>query len=116
MRSGVALVHDYFVQDGGAERVALELARIFPDAPVFTSFFEADVFGDRLDPARVKTWPLQGRVDPARFRSLLPLYPAWFSSLDLRTYELVVSSSSAFAKAARTSRRAQHVAYIHTPM
>ena len=116
MVAGVALVHDYFVQDGGAERVALELARLFPDAPVFTSFYDANVFGDRLDPARVRTWPLQGRVDPGHFRSLLPVYPAWFSALDLRGFELVVSSSSAFAKAARTSRRAHHVAYIHTPM
>jgi glycosyltransferase involved in cell wall biosynthesis len=113
---GVALVHDYFVQDGGAERVALELAHMFPSAPVFTSFFDADVFGDRLDPARVHTWPFQGRLKPERFRSLLPFYPAWFSALDLRGYELVVSSSSAFAKAVRTSRRAHHVAYIHTPM
>ena len=64
---------------------------------MFTSFFVAEVFADRLDPARVHTWPLQGRVDPQRFRSLLPLYPAWFSALDLRRYELVISSSSAFA-------------------
>ncbi len=116
MRGGVALVHDYFIQDGGAERVALELARLFPGAPVFTSFFDAGVFGDRIDPARVTTWPLQGRVDPQRFRMLLPLYPAWFSALDLRRFDLVVSSSSAFAKSVRTSRRAHHVAYIHTPM
>ena len=47
---------------------------------------------------------------------LLPLYPAYFSALDLRRYDLVVSSSSAFAKAMRTSRRHVHVAYIHAPM
>lgn len=116
MPAGVALVHDYFVQDGGAERVALDLARLFPDAPVYTSFFDATAFGDRLDPARVRAWPLQGRVGRLGFRSLLPLYPAWFAALDLRGYELVVSSSSAFAKAARSSRRALHLAYIHTPM
>jgi len=112
----VAIVHDYFVQDGGAERVAIELARMLPSARVFTTFFDAQRFGDRLDPARVHTWPLSGHFDQRRFRALLPLYPAYFSALDLRRYDLVVSSSSAFAKAARTSRRNIHVAYIHSPM
>ena len=116
MLGRVAIVHDYFVQDGGAERVALELARLFPDADVHTTFFDRATFADRLDPRRVHTWPLDGRVELGRFRSLLPLYPAWFAARDLRRYELVVSSSSAFAKAVRTSRRALHVAYIHTPM
>ena len=111
-----AIVHDYFVQDGGAERVALELARLLPGADVFTTFFDAQRFGDRIDPARVHTWPLAGRFDERRFRALLPLYPAYFSALDLRRYDLVVSSSSAFAKAIRTSHRHVHVAYIHAPM
>jgi glycosyltransferase involved in cell wall biosynthesis len=114
--SDVALVHDYFVQDGGAERVAVELARLLPTADVFTSFFNRATFADRLDPARVSVWPLDGRVRADRFRALLPLYPVWFSALDLRRYRLVVSSSSAFAKAVRTSRSATHVAYIHAPM
>lgn len=116
MPGRVAIVHDYFVQDGGAERVALELARFFPDADIHTTFFDRATFADRIDPRRVLTWPLDGRVGTRRFRSLLPLYPAWFAARDLRQYELVVSSSSAFAKAVRTSRRALHVAYIHTPM
>ncbi len=111
-----AIVHDYFVQDGGAESVAIELARLLPSAQVYTTFFNAERFGDRIDPARVHAWPLSGRYDEGRFRTLLPLYPAYFSALDLRDYDLVVSNSSAFAKAARTSRRHLHVAYIHAPM
>jgi glycosyltransferase involved in cell wall biosynthesis len=111
-----AIVHDYFVQDGGAERVAVELARLLPSAEVYTTFFDEERFGDRIDPARVHTWPLAGHFDEQRFRSLLPLYPAYFSALDMRGFELVVSSSSAFAKAARTSRRARHIAFIHSPM
>jgi glycosyltransferase involved in cell wall biosynthesis len=114
--SEAAIVHDYFVQDGGAERVAIELAALLPTARIYTTFFDAERFGDRIDPARVHTWPLDGHFDAQRFRSLLPLYPAYFSALDLRRYELVVSSSSAFAKAIRTSRRHVHVGYIHAPM
>ncbi len=112
----MALVHDFLVQDGGAERSALELARLVPDAPLYTSFFDARTFSDRIDPARVHPWPLQRLTDGRRFRGLLPLYPIYFSTLDLRGAELVISSSVAFAKAIRTSRRGLHVSYVYTPM
>ncbi len=112
-----ALVHDFFVAEGGGESVAVELARLLPDATVHTSFFYARRFGDRIDPARVRAWPIQRLTGPTRhFRAFLPLYPLWFSTLDLRGAGLVVSSSVAFAKAVRTGPRDVHVAYIHTPM
>lgn len=112
----VALAHDFFVQDGGAELCALEIARLFPRARMYTSFFDGGTFGDRLDPARVHVWPLQGPLGGRRFRSLLPVYPLYFSTLDLRRAELVVSSSVAFAKSVWTSPKALHISYIHTPM
>lgn len=112
-----ALVHDFFVAEGGGEQVALELAGLMPDADVHTSFFNADRYGGRLDLARVRTWPLQRVFGPTeRFRSLLPLYPAWFGNLDLRAYDLVVSSSIAFTHAVRTRPGAVHVSYVYTPM
>ena len=112
-----ALVHDFFVHDRGGERVAIELSRLLPTSPVYTSFFDADRFGRRIDPARVRTWPLQRLVPPTdRFRVFLPLYPMYFSMLDLRRYDLVVSSSVSFSKAVRTAPDAVHVAYVHTPM
>lgn len=113
---GAAIVHDFLVQDGGAERCAIELSRLLPDAPLYTSFFDAATFADRLPPDRVRAWPLQRLLGGRHFRSLLPLYPAYFSLLDLRWADLVVSSSVAFAKAVRTRRDALHVAYVHTPM
>jgi hypothetical protein len=59
-----AVVHDFFVPERGGERVALELARLLPSATVYTSFFEAKQFGDRIDPSRVRTWPLQRLLGP----------------------------------------------------
>ena len=109
-------MHDYFVQDGGGERMVVELAHLLPTARIYTTFFEREMFGARIDPARVHTWPLQGRIAARHFRGLLPLYPLYFSALDLRRARLVVSNSAAFAKAVRTSRRGVHVAYVHTPM
>jgi glycosyltransferase involved in cell wall biosynthesis len=113
---GAAIVHDFLVQDGGAERCAIELARLLPSAPLYTSFFDAATFADRLAADRVRPWPIQRLLGGRHFRSLLPLYPAYFSLLDLRWADLVVSSSVAFAKAVRTHPRAIHVAYVHTPM
>jgi len=110
-----AIAHDWFFQPGGAENVALELARLLPEADVYTSFADrrsAAQLGERL-----RTWPLQRLFGPTRrYRSFLPLYPLWFGALDLRPYDLVVSSCSAFAKAVRTRPDAAHIAYIHTPM
>ncbi len=114
--SGAAIVHDYFVQDGGAERCAVEFARLLPGARVHTSFFDSDRFGDRIDPRRVRPWPVQRLTGPTeRFRALLPLYPPYFQTLRIRR-ALVVSSSSGFAHAVRTRPDALHIAYVHTPM
>lgn len=117
MERGPALVHDFFAGEGGGERVAIELAHLLPSATVHTTFFDAARFGDRIDPDRVRTWPLQ-HIPGAerRFRAFLPLYPVWFSLLDLRSHDLVVSSSVAFSKAVRTRPDAVHISYVYTPM
>lgn len=112
-----AVVHDFFVPDRGGERVAIELARLLPNATVYTSFFDPATFGERIDPARVRTWPFQRLFGPSpRFRAFLPFYPVWFSLLDLRGFDLVISSSVAFTHAVRTRPDATHVSYVHTPM
>jgi glycosyltransferase involved in cell wall biosynthesis len=115
--SAAAIVHDFFVADGGAESCAAEFADLLPTARMHTSFFHTGRFSGRIDPARVHTWPIQRLIGPSdRFRSFLPLYPPWFSMLDLRAYDLVVSSSIAFTHAVRTRTDALHVSYVYTPM
>jgi glycosyltransferase involved in cell wall biosynthesis len=111
-----ALVHDWFVQDGGAERCAVELAGLLPRADIWTTFFDDGTFDDRIDPRRVHRWPVQRLVRGERFRSLLPLYPLYFPLVDLRSADLVISSSVAFTQAVRTRRDALHVSYVYTPM
>ena len=112
-----AIVHDFMVTEGGAERCALEFARLLPIAELHTTFFDEQRFGDRIDPARVRPWLLNRVLGPtSRFRSLLPLYPAYFTSLDLRWADLVLSSSIAFSKAVRTRPDAVHISYVHTPL
>lgn len=111
-----AVAQDWFFAPGGSEQVALGITGLLPGSDVYTSFLE-DSYRPKLRGHQIHTWPLQRLVGPTRrYRSLLPLYPLWFSALDLRSYDLVVSSSGAFAKAVRTRRRGLHIAYIHTPM
>ncbi len=111
----VALVHDYLNQRGGAERVFAHIARAYPGAPVYTALFDPAQTGDLVDPGRVRVSPL-GRVPFANraFRYLAPLYPRIFEGFDLHEYDVVVSSTTAWAKGVLTRPDAVHVCYINT--
>jgi glycosyltransferase involved in cell wall biosynthesis len=118
-----AIVHDYFAQSGGAEKVAIEFSRMFPRSSVFTSVFDTRVFGSSIDRDRVRAWPDSvSRLVAPRFRAFVPAYAAYFDQLrprrdaDGRRIKLLVSSSSAFAKATRAPSGVLHVAYVYTPM
>lgn len=109
----IAIVHDW-LYGGGAERVVLELHRMFPDAPIYTSY-SSDEWRERLD-GKVITGYLQH--PPFRqLRKFLPLLRQWwFRSLDLSDYDLVISSSgNGEAKFIRVKKPAVHVCYCHTP-
>jgi glycosyltransferase involved in cell wall biosynthesis len=113
----VAIVHDYLNQWGGAERVLEELCVIWPDAPVFASIYDHE----RM-PAAYRAWTIRTTFMqrlPGILRNhqpYLPLYPLAFARLDLRDYDLIVSSSSAFAKNIHPAPGALHVCYCHSPM
>ena len=111
----VALVHDYLNQRGGAERVFAHIARAYPAAPIYTALFDPAQTGDLIEAARVRTSALQ-RIPLARryFRYLAPLYPSAFERFDLSAYDLVVSSTTAWAKGVITRPDATHVCYINT--
>jgi glycosyltransferase involved in cell wall biosynthesis len=111
----VAVVHDYLNQRGGAERVALELARLWPDAPIYTSLYRPDSTFPELRERDVRvSWLDRAPVD-AGFRRLLPLYPAAFRGLGVLDHDVVVSSSSGWAHGVRTAEGTVHVVYCHTP-
>jgi glycosyltransferase involved in cell wall biosynthesis len=112
----VAFVHDYLTQFGGAERVLLEMQRMYPQAPIFTSLYDPAAFAGRFEHVEVRTSFLQ-RVPGAirNFRALLPLYPRAFESLDLSGFDLIISSTTSFAKGVRVGPSALHVSYINTP-
>ena len=111
----VAIVHDYLNQRGGAERVVLEMARIFPGAPVYTSLYRPSSTFPEFAGLDVRTSPLDRLPVDARFRTLLPLYPAAFRALSPLHEEVVISSSSGWAHAIRTDPSSAHLVYCHTP-
>ena len=101
-------------QRGGAERVFAQIALTFPDAPIFTSMLDLEVLGDLFPGRTIHTSFLQHMPMRKRlFRWYAPLYPRAFEAFDLREYDVVVSSSSAWAKGVRTRADAVHVSYLH---
>ncbi len=115
--SRIALVHDYFVQMGGAERVAEAMHDSFPSAPMYTTVALPQSLPQRLRHADIRTSPLQRlpAIDK-RFRHYFMLYPFAVEHFDLSEYDLIFSSSSGYAKGVRRRRNAIHVCYCHTPM
>ncbi len=113
----IALVHDYLNQYGGAERVLEALHDIVPDAPVYTSIYDAAAM-----PAQYRDWDIRTTWMQALplwrrfFRHYFLLYPKAFESIPLQQYQLIISSSSAYAKGVIPAPGAVHICYCHTPM
>jgi len=116
-RMKVAIVHDYLNQKGGAERVVGVLHEMFPKAPIFTSIVDHDSLWPELAEADIRaSWMQKLPGWKNHFKKFLLLYPKAIESFDLRGYNLVISSSSAFAKGAIKGQNAVHVCYCYTPM
>ncbi len=111
----VAIAHDYLNQRGGAERVVLEMAKIWPQATIYTSLYRPKSTFPDFSHLHIKTSPLQRLPVDAGFRNLLPLYPFAFRSFGTMSEALVVSSSSGWAHAVKTRPDALHVVYCYTP-
>lgn len=109
----IALVHDYLTQKGGAERVFELLCQRFPDADVFTSLYDPERSIDLGDRA-ICTTGLQNLPGATKyFRLLAPFYYPAFRALDLQEYDLIISSSSSFAKAVHKRPGAKHICFCH---
>ena len=112
----IALVHDYLLVRRGAERTFEAIAECWPQAPIYTLLYDREGTEERFAHREVRTSYLQRLgVRQAGFRRLLPAFPSAVRSLPLQSFDLVVSSSSAFAHAVRTGPRAEHLCYCHSP-
>ena len=115
----VVIVHDWLTNMGGAEPLVLEIHKLFPKAPIYTSVYDAEKMPafSKID---VRTTYLQEKLPKAlRYKHVLwPVARAKaFRKLDLSEFDIIISSSSAEAKAVRKTRPGQiHISYIHTPV
>ncbi|MBI5700617.1 glycosyltransferase [Candidatus Saganbacteria bacterium] len=113
----IAIVHDYLHQFGGAERCVEAFHKIFPEAPIYTSIFNPFNFPESFKKMAIRTSFMQ-RIPFIfkNFRIFFALYPLAFLSFNLSGYDVVLSSSSAFAKGIRKRKGAVHVCYCYNPM
>jgi glycosyltransferase involved in cell wall biosynthesis len=113
----VAIVHDYLNQMGGAEKVVETFHSMFPEAPVFTSVYDPDAVSPVFRQMDVRTSFMQKLpMIKQHARRYLAFYPYAFELFDLSGYDVVLSSSSAFAKGVITKPDTCHICYCHTPM
>src|SRR3989344_7169288 len=94
----IALVHEPLIRYGGAERVLRVLHRLYPDAPIFTPYADRSVVDRFFTGVDVRESFLAGMPMVRNPRLAMPLLPLAFESFDLRAFDVVLSSSSAFSK------------------
>jgi glycosyltransferase involved in cell wall biosynthesis len=112
----VAIVHDWLVVSGGAEKVLEQMIACFPQADIFSL---VDFLEDRaiVHNKPVKTSFIQGLpYAKKKYRGYLPLMPLAIEQFDLSGYDLVLSSSHAVAKGVLVGPDQTHVSYVHSPI
>jgi glycosyltransferase involved in cell wall biosynthesis len=113
----VALVHYWLVGMRGGERVLERLIRLFPDADIFTHVYVPEKMSSAIRARPVKTSFIQKLPGAQKhYQKYLPLMPYALEQLDLRGYDLVISSESGPAKGVIAMPDAQHLCYCHSPM
>ena len=115
----VAIVHDWLVQNAGAEKVLRALIDIYPEADIFSLVdFLSDeeravvLYGKHAKTSFIQKLPYAKK----HFRNYFPLFPMAIESFDLSSYDLIISSSWAVAKGVKKHKNQQHISYCYTPI
>jgi len=115
----VAIVHDWFTVDGGAEKVCREIINMYPSADIFSLIdFLSDtdratiLNGKKSNTSIIQKFPFAKKY----YRYYLPWFPYAIEQIDLTHYDLIISSSYAVAKGVLTHSNQIHVCYCHSPM
>jgi len=116
-RPRVAIIHYWLVGTRGGEKVVESLCRLFPEADIFTHIYVPSAVSEIIRSHTVRT-TLIGSIPFSRrlYKGLLPLMPLALEQLDLRGYDLVISSESGPAKGVIPPAGATHICYCHSPM
>lgn len=112
----LAIIHDDFMQWGGAERLVLAMAEIWPGAPIYTAIYDEKILPkdfpkERLIPSFLQGLPLSRTL----YRQLFFLHPLAFESFNFNKFDVVISSTTRFAKSIVTQPQTLHICYCNTP-
>lgn len=113
----VAIVHYWLVGMRGGEKVLEAICELFPQADIFTHVCDSETISPAIQKHKITTTFIQKLPKAAKkYQSYLPLMPIALEQLDLRGYDLVISSESGPAKGVIVSPGTPHICYCHTPM
>ncbi|MBN2347020.1 MAG: glycosyltransferase [Candidatus Aminicenantes bacterium] len=117
MAERVAIVHDWLNGMRGGEKVLEEMLALFPQADIFTLFYEPEAVTPLIRSRKVTASRLnRNRWIRGHYPLFLPWFPRHVEAFDLRDYSLVISSSHCAAKGAVPAPEARHLSYVHSPM
>lgn len=112
----IAIAHDFLMQHGGAENVTLELSEAFPEAPIYTLFYNLKKVNPAFANKDLRASFLQRVPFPlGRYQWVLPMMSIAAESLDFSDFDIVVSSSNVHAKGILVGEETLHLSYCHTP-
>lgn len=112
----VALVHDHLAQMGGAEKVLQVFHEMFPDAKIYTLMKREENVRKNFPSAKIETSIIQKLPWGVKhYRWYMPFMPMAVEFYDMANYDLVLSSTSSFAKGVITTADTMHICYCHTP-
>lgn len=113
----IALIHDYLISYGGAEKTFKVLTEIFPQAEIYTLFYDLDIKKKFFPNKEIHTSFLQKFPSflKKKYQLLLPFLPVAAESLDFREFDIVISSSHSFAKGIITRPKTTHICYCYSP-
>jgi len=113
----VAIVHYWFITRRGGEKVVESILKLYPNADIYTLFYDPKIYGNHLKSHTIYTSILNTPFLRKRYQKIFPLYPMGIRSLKLRKeYDLIISSESGPAKGIVNKFNAPHLCYIHSPM
>jgi glycosyltransferase involved in cell wall biosynthesis len=113
----VAIIHDYLNQYGGAERVLESFCELFPDAPIYTLFYDEKKTLGRFKGKKIITSFLNNKIVINNHRPFIPLMPLAASLMKVDSdFDVVLSSSAGFGKGIRVGKNTVHISYCHTPL
>jgi glycosyltransferase involved in cell wall biosynthesis len=113
----IALIHDWLVSMRGGEKVLEVFCQLFPLAPLYTLVHRPGSVSSIIEQRTIHTSMIQKfPLGTKYYQRYLPLFPTAIERFDVSGYDVILSTSHAVAKGARSSSRSLHICYCFTPM